>query len=99
MVVTRNAGAVYFIPSESEWYKVTYYDPTLNGGAGGYWTYPTMSGSVQSNVLSATGTNNANFAYNNGCSDPTNYLTPVGFFALFPGPYGTFDQGGELYQE
>ncbi len=50
-----------------------------------------------SNVLSATGTNNANF-FNGGFTDPTNYLTPVGAFADSPGPYGTFDQGGDLFQ-
>ena len=33
MAITRNAGATYFIPSENEWYKAAYYDPTLNGGA------------------------------------------------------------------
>jgi formylglycine-generating enzyme required for sulfatase activity len=94
MAVTRNAGATYFIPSENEWYKAAYYDPTLNGGAGGYWTYPTKSNSVPSNVLSTTGTNNANYAY----SDPTNLLTPVGYFAGSPGPYGTFDMGGDVWQ-
>ncbi|MGA2031732.1 MAG: PEP-CTERM sorting domain-containing protein [Thermoguttaceae bacterium] len=60
----------------------------------GYWTYPTQSNTAPSNVLSASGTNNANFDY----SDPTNYLTPVGAYAASPGPYGTFDQGGDLFQ-
>ena len=31
--ITRNAGAKWFIPSESEWYKAAYYDPA----AGHYW--------------------------------------------------------------
>jgi len=43
LMETRNAGATYFIPSENEWYKAAYYDPTLNDGAGGYWTYPTKA--------------------------------------------------------
>jgi formylglycine-generating enzyme required for sulfatase activity len=92
--VTRNANATYFIPSENEWYKAAYFDPTLNGGAGGYWTYPTKSNSVPSNVLSTTGTNNANYNY----SDPTNDLTPVGYFAGSPGAYGTYDMGGDVFQ-
>jgi formylglycine-generating enzyme required for sulfatase activity len=94
MLVNRNAGAKYFIPSENEWYKAAYFDPTLNGGAGGYWTYATRSNSVPSNGFSTTGTNNANY----GLSDQTNYLTPVGYFAGSPGPYGTFDQGGDVFQ-
>jgi formylglycine-generating enzyme required for sulfatase activity len=91
---SRNAGATYYIPSENEWYKAAYYDPTLNGGAGGYWSYPTRSNSAPSNSMSSTGTNNANYN-NGGYTDPTNYLTTVGYFAGSPGPYSTFDMGGD----
>ena len=73
MAIGRNTGATYVLPSENEWYKAAYYNPT----SGTYWTYPTQSNSVPSNVLSATGTNNANF-WNSGYTDPTNDLTPVG---------------------
>ena len=89
------AGAAnFFLPSENEWYKAAYYDPMLNGGSGGYWKYATKSNTVPSSVLSATGTNNANFADAN----PPNFLTSVGFFADSPSPYGTFDQVGDVYQ-
>lgn len=86
--ITRNADATYFIPSENEWYKAAYY----KGGNtnAGYWLYPTRSNSPPSNVISSTGTNNADF---NGDG-----LTPVGTFADSPGPYGTFDQGGFAFQ-
>jgi formylglycine-generating enzyme len=94
--ITRNAGATYFIPSEGEWYKAAFY----KGGSqnAGYWTYETQSNTVPSNAISPTGTNNAN--YNNGTryTDRTNYLTPVGAFAASPGPYGTFDMGGNVLQ-
>ena len=33
-----------------------------------------------------------------GYTDPTNYLTPVGVFAGSPGPYGTYDMGGDVFQ-
>jgi formylglycine-generating enzyme required for sulfatase activity len=96
--ITRNANATYFIPLENEWYKAAYFDPTLNGGAGGYWSYPTKSNTAPSNILSTTGTNNANY-YNGGpYTDPTNSLTPVGYFAGSPGPYGTYDMGGDVFQ-
>lgn len=39
-------GAKYWIATENEWYKAAYYDPTLNGGTGGYWQYPTRSNIV-----------------------------------------------------
>ena len=35
----RNPNADYFLPSDDEWYKAAYYDPTKNG-TGGYWQYP-----------------------------------------------------------
>jgi formylglycine-generating enzyme len=95
MAVTRNTSATWFIPTENEWYKAAYYKG--GGTNAGYWLYPTKNNSTPSNVLSATGTNNANF-YNNGYTDPTNYLTSVGAFAASPGPYGTFDQGGDVFQ-
>ena len=96
---TRNAGAKYFIPSENEWYKAAYY----NASNGSYWAYPTQSNTPPINILSPTGTNNANFydrygTGNGDFTDPTNYLTPVGAFADSPGPYGTYDMGGDVWQ-
>jgi formylglycine-generating enzyme required for sulfatase activity len=88
--VTRNAGATYFIPSENEWYKAAYYNPSNAS----YWLYPTQSNTGPSPMLSATGTNNANTYL----TDPTNDLTPVGAFAASPGPYGTYDMGGDVFQ-
>jgi formylglycine-generating enzyme len=37
----RNSLAKYFLPSMDEWYKAAYYDPTKNGGTGGYRAYST----------------------------------------------------------
>jgi formylglycine-generating enzyme required for sulfatase activity len=93
--VTRSQNAIYVIPSENEWYKAAYY----KGGStnAGYWLYPTQNDSAPSNVLSMTGTNNANY-YNGTFTDPTNFLTNVGAFADSPGPYGTYDMGGDLYE-
>ncbi|MGA2035290.1 MAG: SUMF1/EgtB/PvdO family nonheme iron enzyme [Thermoguttaceae bacterium] len=100
MAITRNAGATYFIPSENEWYKAAY----CKGGStnAGYWSYPTKSNTAPINTLPDTG-NHANFVDyydtgNGGYTDSTNYLTPVGAFAESPGPYGTYDQGGDLFQ-
>ena len=91
--VTRNANADYVIPTENEWYKAAYYNPAGSS----YYLYPTSSNSQPSNVLSATGTNNANY-YNDGFTDPTNYLTAVGAFADTTSPYGAYDLGGDVFQ-
>jgi formylglycine-generating enzyme len=95
MAITRNAGVRYFLPTENEWHKAAYYQG--GGTNSGYWTYPTQSNAAPSNVLSATGTNNANYN-NGGYTDPINYLTPVGALAHSPSSYGTYDQGGDMNQ-
>ena len=86
-----------FIPSENEWYKSAYY--AGSGTSASYWTYPTQSGTAPSNSLVLAGTlaSDANY-YINNYTDPTNYLTPVGTFAASPGPYGTYDMGGDVWQ-
>jgi hypothetical protein len=50
-IITRNAGARYYIPTEDEWFKAAFYDPSLNGGAGGYWLYPTRANNIPGNVV------------------------------------------------
>ncbi len=54
------------------------------------------------NTLPDTG-NHANFydlyhTGNGGYTDPTDFLTPVGDFVDSPGPYGTYDMGGDVFQ-
>ena len=43
--INPNTGRppVWWIPSENEWYKAAYYNPTRNAGAGGYHFYPIQS--------------------------------------------------------
>lgn len=55
---TKNVGALYWIPSENEWYKAAYYDPTKGGSD--YWLYPTRSDSHPGNNIGVL-PNQANF--------------------------------------
>jgi sulfatase modifying factor 1 len=42
--IARNPGAVWFLPSENEWYKAAYYQPASQGGDfDNYWDYPTRT--------------------------------------------------------
>ena len=102
MAVTRSTTATWVLPTVNEWNKAAYY---VGGGTNaGYWLYPTQNNDPPSNVLSAAGTNNANFTASLGQppvltrSDPVDWLTAVGAFADSPGPYGTFDMGGDVDQ-
>jgi len=112
IAVTRKAGARYWIPTENEWYKAAYYDPTLNDGDGGYWDYPTMSNSQPGRDISEITNpgNNANWSGWNRLSGPSSdrpdpfpldspyYTTVRGEFELSASYYGTFDQGGNVWE-
>jgi formylglycine-generating enzyme required for sulfatase activity len=107
--VARNPDAKFWIPNLNEWVKAAYFDPTLSDGEGGYWNYMTRSNSHPGNQIGST-PNQANFnAYNlNGggyaqTGSPTwdggvNYTTDVGAFSGSSSYYGTFDQGGNVYE-
>jgi formylglycine-generating enzyme len=60
MAVTRSTTATWVLPTRDEWYKCAYYSG--GGASSAYWLYPTQSNDTPSNVLSSTGTNNANYA-------------------------------------
>lgn len=101
--ITRNTGTTWAVTSEDEWCKAAYYK---GGGINaGFWLYPTQNDYTPSNVLSATGLNNANYidSYgggvgNGGMTDSRNYRTEVGAFAASPSAYGTYDQGGNVWE-
>ncbi len=95
----------FFIPNENEWYKAAYFDPTLNSGAGGYYTYAAQSNATPGNVI-GSGANQANYAPGDvlsvtqsaSYSVSQNYLTDVGAFTNSASFYGTFDQNGNVFQ-
>ncbi len=95
----RNPNATYFIPSEDEWYKAAYYDPNKPGGAG-YYDYPTSTDLAPDNNLPSADTgNSANFFLGGFTTGDFDYsLTDVGAYTTSEGPYGTFDQGGNVFE-
>lgn len=96
--IQRSAGARWFLPSQDEWYKAAYYKG--HGTSAGYWTYPTQSDSVPSNqVIDPDPGNNANFVqgYRSSIGSPY-FRTDAGEFENSEGAYGTFDQGGNVWE-
>jgi formylglycine-generating enzyme required for sulfatase activity len=96
----REATAKYWIPSENEWYKAAYHDPRdeADGGPPGddhFWEYPTMSDTPPTAEAppGIPGTNSANY----GGSNVGGY-TDGGEYVNSPSYYGTFDQGGNLWE-
>jgi len=86
--VTRAAGATIALTSEDEWYKAAYYNPPTAS----YFDYPTGSDIPTTCAAPTATTNSAN------CNSAVDNLTPVGSYTGSASPYGTFDQGGNVYE-
>jgi formylglycine-generating enzyme required for sulfatase activity len=101
-IITKNAGATWWIPSEDEWYKAAYFK---GGGTNAdYWVYPTQSDTAPGNTIGGA-TNQANYydvdfavTQSSNYSSSQNYLTDVGAFGNSASAYGTFDQGGNVWE-
>ena len=73
------------IASENEWYKAAYYQPFAAGGdTDSYWLYPTASNSIT--------TADANYGGSVGT------VTDIGAYSGDASYYGTFDQGGNVFE-
>jgi formylglycine-generating enzyme required for sulfatase activity len=101
-IITKNAGATWWIPSEDEWYKAAYYKG--GGTNAGYWVYPTQSDSAPGNAIGGAA-NQANYfdvdfavTQLSNYSSSQNYLTDAGAFGNSASAYGTFDQGGNVWE-
>jgi formylglycine-generating enzyme required for sulfatase activity len=107
LTINRETGAKFWIPSEDEWYKAAYHQPAGQGGdADSYWLYPTKSNVEPGNTTGAVPlANQANFktavysVTESGIfSASQNYLTEAGSSPGSAGFYGTFDQGGNVFE-
>ena len=96
--VARNDDARFWIPSEDEWYKAAYFDPTRPGD-NKYWNFPTSSDRPPrfAAVSDAPAAPAANFQNVYKGSD-AGVLVPVGSYPTSTSHYGTLDQGGELWE-
>jgi formylglycine-generating enzyme required for sulfatase activity len=84
----RNPGALYFLPTEDEWYKAAYY----SGSGNTYFKYPAGSNTQTSCVGPTAAANSAN------CNDAVGDLVEVGSYPGTVSPFGTYDQGGNVYE-
>ena len=96
--VTRETDWKWAITSEDEWFKASYHKN--DGATGNYFKYPTSSNSVPSNVLGTPTDpgNNATFYISNYTIGSPYWMTEVGAHENSDSPYGTFDQGGNVYE-
>jgi formylglycine-generating enzyme required for sulfatase activity len=90
----RNPGAQWFLPSADEWYKAAYYDGST------YYDYPTGTDSAPNNKLPTSDTgNSANFYAGDYTTGDDDYpFTAAGAYASSASSYGTYDQGGNVWE-
>jgi autotransporter-associated beta strand protein len=84
----RHNDAVYFLPSENEWYKAAYYNPAGTN----YFLYPTGSDTAPTGV--ASGTNAGTAVYRQPTAQGPAPVDNAGGFS----PYGTMGQGGNVWE-
>jgi formylglycine-generating enzyme required for sulfatase activity len=96
LAVVRSPGARFALPTENEWYKAAYFDPAITA-ANKYWSFATRRNATPSNqLLTPDPGNNANFFQNDAYRLPGFLRTNVGDFENSAGPWGTFDQMGNV---
>ena len=104
-LITKNVGANVWLPSEDEWYKAAYYDPTPGAGGGdNYWahatqsdTAPTVGTANSTGGISNPGANVANYDQGADWNGLDGNVTTVGSAAA--GNYfGTADQAGNVWE-
>ena len=91
--IARNMGAQSFVPTENEWYKAAFYDPGDGIRPGIYYDYP--AGTDAPTTCTTTPTAEPNTA---NCDHDEGGLTSVGSYTGSPSPFGTFDQGGNVWE-
>jgi formylglycine-generating enzyme required for sulfatase activity len=102
-ITTKSVSATVYLPSEDEWYKAAYYDPTPGAGGGdNYWlhatqsdTAPTLATAGTTGDISNPGANVANYAEGADWNSQNGNSTTVGSAAA-NNYFGTADQGGNV---
>ena len=100
---TVQAGARMWIPSEDEWYKAAYYDPTKNDGTGGYWLQATQSDTLAGNTVGVADSANyydGDYVGSGSSTFPmSGVLTEGGAYGVnSESYYGTNDQSGNVWE-
>jgi formylglycine-generating enzyme required for sulfatase activity len=92
LAVNREADWKWAVTSEDEWYKAAYHKNDGGTGNYNYWDYPTSSDAAPGWDMNDASGNNANYwgRFDN--------CTLAGEFQDSDSPYGTFDQGGNVWE-
>lgn len=96
--VARNPGAQVYLPNVDEFTKAAYYDPTLNGGSGGYYLYGTRNNTAPTASGTANaGSNVANYG-GSGTAPATSAVVNGNAFPNAASYYGMFNAYGNVIE-
>ena len=93
----RNKKALYWIPNEDEWYKAAHYDPTREGQRK-YWNFPVRTDELPNNMAPPGDQHSVNFFKDTFSIGKPDFLTNVGEYVYASSYYGTYDQGGNVWE-
>lgn len=106
-IITKNVGAAVYLPTEDEWYKAAYYDPTPGAGGGdNYWLFTTQSNTIPTATSARAGStgditnpgpNVVNYNSDADWNGQDGNVTTVGSAAA-NNYFGTADQGGNVWE-
>lgn len=104
--INPNTGSapLFSIPTENEWYKAAYYDPSLNQNAGGYYRFATRSNVTPGNVLPNSGysssqpaNNQSNYIYGSSYLYCVTQNAAINTTQYYLSPVGAFGQTSSAY--
>jgi len=103
-IINKNVGATVWLPSENEWYKAAYYDPTPGASTNNYWLYasqsdtvPTVGTANATGVVSNPGANVVNYSNGADWNLQNGNVTTVGSAAA-NNYFGTADMNGNVQE-
>lgn len=103
--IIKNSGATVWLPSENEWYKAAYYDPTPGAGGGdNYWSYairsntaPTFGTATATGSIANPGANVVNGGSNADWNGQNGNVVTVGSGGA-NNYFGTADMNGNVWE-
>jgi formylglycine-generating enzyme required for sulfatase activity len=97
LAIVRESDATWVIPTEDEWYKAAYHKN--NGSTSDFWDYPMGSSDRPDNGIPDGDTGNSANFWDDGYAIGAPYArTEVGHYGISESPYGTYDQGGNVWE-
>ena len=93
----RNPGALYWIPSDNEWYKAAYYDPRRIGFRP-YWDYAVQCCRPPNNLPPPGDEQSVNYFNGTFSVGKPYFLTEVSSYPKAVSYFGTYDMSGNVWE-